>query len=342
MRLIGRLETLEQGKKISRFLDSERISNLCESEDGEGCLIWVHEEDDVAIARQWFDEFLYNPENSWFCVYSSDVLKESTNQKKRKFMPEKSIFMRGASSGFITNTLLLFCVALFLFEEIGYDFEGDSRSLEDVYFGAYSSIARVMMYDMPKHPRVYWRGIYHEALQRSRLGVWSLHYNGPMFEKIQEGELWRLFTPALLHGGLLHICFNLLWLHVLGRQMELRLGIFRYLLFILVAAVISNFGQYLMSGFQFVGLSGVICAMIMFIWTRMNRAAWEGYQLQRSTMNFLFTFIFGIAALQMLVFFLELSLGKSGFSLGIANTAHIVGGVVGAMFARLEAFSWKR
>ena len=42
---------------------------------------------------------------------------------------------------------------------------------------------------------------------------------GPMFTKIKELEIYRLFTPALLHIGLLHILFNMLWLFYLGKQM---------------------------------------------------------------------------------------------------------------------------
>lgn len=239
---------------------------------------------------------------------------------------KKDVFSEAAVYGLITKTLLIVCVALFVFEYLKMDFDAET------------SISGALMYDSPKNPRNYWRGMYHEILANSRSHFKSFSYNTPMFEKILDGEIWRLFTPAILHGGLLHICFNLLWLHTLGRQMEIRLGIFRYSLFILIAALISNLGQYLMSGYNFVGLSGVICAMIMFIWTKMNIAAWEGYQIQRSTMSFIAVFILGLAGLQAIVFSLQL-LGGPPFSFGIANTAHITGGIVGGVLAHAKIFS---
>jgi GlpG protein len=96
-----------------------------------------------------------------------------------------------------------------------------------------------------------------------------------------------------------------------------------------------------MGGYQFVGLSGVICGMIMFVWTRNSIAPWEGYQLDPKTMRFLTIFIVGVAIGQTVAFLSALA-GLGHFSLGIANTAHIMGGVVGWALAKMEVFAWKR
>ncbi|HSV85921.1 MAG TPA: rhomboid family intramembrane serine protease, partial [Levilinea sp.] len=48
-------------------------------------------------------------------------------------------------------------------------------------------------------------------------------------ESIMRGELWRLFTPMLLHGSLAHIGFNMYALMVLGPGLERYYGHLRFL-----------------------------------------------------------------------------------------------------------------
>ncbi|TGD74771.1 rhomboid family intramembrane serine protease [Mangrovimicrobium sediminis] len=79
------------------------------------------------------------------------------------------------------------------------------------------------------------------------------------------GEYWRLVTPVLLHFGLLHIAFNLLWFWVFGAPLERVLGKFNYLGVLLVIAVSSNFSQFLASGpGPFGGMSGVVYGVLGF------------------------------------------------------------------------------
>jgi rhomboid protease GlpG len=187
----------------------------------------------------------------------------------------------------------------------------------------------------------YWTGIYSDIVNlfRAPSAPWNLDVQ--MFGKIREGEIWRLITPCFLHYDIFHILFNMMWLIVLGRQMEKQLGIGKYILFILIAGILSNTAQYLMSGPNFIGYSGVICGMIAFIWVRQKVAPWEGYQLHSSTILFITVFVFAILGIQMVSFVLE-ALGGSGFSAGIANTAHISGGLVGFSLGKMNFFSWKR
>lgn len=188
----------------------------------------------------------------------------------------------------------------------------------------------------------YWQGLYAEFFKTpTNPGNPEkvYYFNAPMFEKIREGEIWRLFTPALLHANIIHILFNMIWLVVLGKQLESRLGGGRYLLFVLITGVFSNTAQYIMSGANFIGISGVLCAMFAFIWMRQRYAAWEGYHLQPGTIAFLGFFIGAMLAIQIVSFVMELYWHVS-ISPGIANTAHFSGVLSGLILGRMKFFAW--
>lgn len=185
----------------------------------------------------------------------------------------------------------------------------------------------------------YWQGFYKQVVEHYKNNT-PITVNAPLFEKVQDGEFWRLFTPALLHANLLHLLFNMLWVVVLGRQMEAKLGIFKYLLFIVITGVICNVLQYLMSGPDFVGFSGIIFAMLTFVWVRMRHAAWEGYQLQPMTMTFMLIYLFMLIGIEVASFFTE-TYYNTAISPGIANTGHLSGAISGWILGRTNLFSWK-
>lgn len=186
----------------------------------------------------------------------------------------------------------------------------------------------------------FWKGFYEKFLNYFTKGEPFWKIDEPMFEKIREGQIWRLLTPIFLHYDIFHLFFNMIWLIVLGKQMELRLGAFRYVVFIVITGVVSNTLQYLMTGPNFIGFSGVLCAMLTFIWMRQKKAAWEGYQLQPSTFIFIMVFIIAMFAIQLLSFFMEIYT-QTSFSPGIANTAHLTGALMGLILGRLDFFAYK-
>lgn len=189
----------------------------------------------------------------------------------------------------------------------------------------------------------YWQGIYPIVLQRiqhSKDSQIAPIDTTPLFEKERQGELWRLFTPCLLHYDILHILFNMLWLVMLGKQIEERLSPFRYLALIGILGVFSNTCQYLMSGSNFIGFSGVLCGMLTFIWMRQKIAAWEGYPLQSSTIKFMIIFIFAMFTIELFSFYLE-AFHNLSISPGIANTAHLSGALMGIILGSLPFFAIK-
>ncbi|MCS4306043.1 GlpG protein [Rheinheimera pacifica] len=87
-------------------------------------------------------------------------------------------------------------------------------------------------------------------------------------------QLWRWFTPMLLHFSLTHLVFNLAWWLYLGRQFEQRLGLVMLLNVTLSVALVSNAAQYFMVNPNFGGLSGVVYGLFGYFWIagRLNPA----------------------------------------------------------------------
>ncbi len=182
-----------------------------------------------------------------------------------------------------------------------------------------------------------WKGVTDLIMKRSWKGYEELPA-GTLFGKIRQGEIWRLYSPVLLHGGFLHILFNMAWLWLLGRQIEQRIGIFRYLIFSLIVGIIANIAQYMMSGPDFVGYSGIIVGMVGFIWMRQKIAPWEGYPLNPAIVRFIVVYVAILLILAMILFCFDF-FHISRFPFNIANTAHIIGGLTGILLARLPFFS---
>lgn len=222
--------------------------------------------------------------------------------------------------------------------QYAYEFSKDYQASED--HGAFlkTPAAFQQLYRYQTTP--YWHGIYETYLvpDQTYQSLNKAFTPTPTFEQISQGEVWRLVTPAFLHANLFHILFNLIWFAFLGNQMEQRIGFWKFALFIVVVATISNIAQYLMTGPNFLGLSGVIMGMAAFIYIRQSKAAWEGYSIQRPTLYFLGFYVLALIALQLVSFGLELS-GKPSIAPNIANTAHLVGALVGLALGSLNFFS---
>lgn len=186
----------------------------------------------------------------------------------------------------------------------------------------------------------YWHGVYQTYMvpHKTYRALNKSFASSPTFTQIKEGEVWRLVTPSFLHANLFHILFNLIWFAFLGNQMEKRIGGWKFAFFIVIVAVISNTAQYLMSGPNFLGLSGVVMGMAGFIFIRQAKAAWEGYSIQRPTLYFLAFYVLALVALQAVSLGLELA-GKQSIAPNIANTGHVVGALVGLALGSLNFFS---
>ncbi|WON76770.1 rhomboid family intramembrane serine protease GlpG [Serratia sp. UGAL515B_01] len=135
----------------------------------------------------------------------------------------------------------------------------------------------------------------------------------------QYSQLWRWVSHALLHFSLLHITFNLLWWWYLGGPLEKRLGAGKLFVITVVSAFFSGWAQSLFSGALFGGLSGVVYALMGYVWLSGERAPESGLSLPRGLMVF--------SVLWLVAGYFDI-LGMS-----IANAAHIAGLVLGLLMA---------
>ena len=116
---------------------------------------------------------------------------------------------------------------------------------------------------------------------------------GPL---VQSGEYWRLFSVALVHGGLTHLFFNMFSLLVLGNPVEAALGKARFLTIFLVSLLTGSLTSiYLNSAPQVsVGASGAVFGLFgAFIAMRkmINEGVRDIYLI--IGLNFVFGFILG-------------------------------------------------
>ncbi|MES2200205.1 MAG: rhomboid family intramembrane serine protease [Chlamydiota bacterium] len=181
-----------------------------------------------------------------------------------------------------------------------------------------------------------WNGVITETMQAIHTGRFD--YRVPLFEKIREGQMWRLFSPALLHKDIIHLVFNMSWLWLLGLQIERRLARVRFLLLVLLIGIFSNTAQYLMGGPYFLGFSGVVVGLTGFIWTRQKKAPREAYPLPRATALFVFYFVLVMMGLEVVTVAAQ-AVFSIVIPLNIANTAHVVGGLAGLVLGRCVFFS---
>ena len=81
-----------------------------------------------------------------------------------------------------------------------------------------------------------------QILSEAITGIdWPVHWGIKYTPLIVEyHQYWRLLTPMLLHGGVLHIGLNMWGLYVLGPNLERLLGPWRFALLYLLSAYAGN------------------------------------------------------------------------------------------------------
>ncbi|MCP5469431.1 MAG: rhomboid family intramembrane serine protease [Chlamydiales bacterium] len=375
MRLICTIDAVKENPiAFSHYLLGEGIQNQCEESSPGQYSVWIIDEDQVEEAAAFYAEFQKDPQNPKYHAHFERMQQiqeeeELAEEEPPPPPPRRRGILSSAPYGPISICIIAAAILLFIWAQVQRGVVIPPKIPGVIQAPVLAPIERKLVYDYPTYfgvrdqlLKLYtpqdikeeappstqakglmqelrrmptWMGAYDRIVMHVRNKEAKLTYKGPMFEDIKQGQVWRIVTPALLHFDFLHIFFNLLWFIVLGNQIEHRLGSLRYLLLVLALAIASNTSQYLMSGPFFMGLSGIVCGMAAFIWARQQVAPWEGYLLHRFTLIFLGIFVIGMFFLQLAFFFLQI-FGKFEATVGIANTAHLIGALTGYLLGRMR------
>lgn len=89
------------------------------------------------------------------------------------------------------------------------------------------------------------------------------------FERVMQGELWRLLTPIFIHDNIFHLAFNMLVLYWAGSRMEENLGSREFLLYYLLAGLVTGSIEFafhatgIVRPAQGLGASGSVMAVLI-------------------------------------------------------------------------------
>lgn len=139
---------------------------------------------------------------------------------------------------------------------------------------------------------------------------------------------YRLIGPAFFHFSWMHIAFNTMWWWHLGGGIERVLGKGVLINLLLVSAIVSNVGQFIVSGPNFGGLSGVVYALFGYVWWYGWLAPEKGLAIPKPLVGFL-------------LFFMLLGFANA-LPVNMANTAHLLGLLSGCGLAWFKVKQAKR
>jgi membrane associated rhomboid family serine protease len=173
-----------------------------------------------------------------------------------------------------------------------------------------------------------------EPLLVSYFALWPLHVSVPGLGGDAGFAPWQLITYSFLHGGLMHLLFNMLALYMFGSDIERVFGSRRYVFYYFTCVIAAAVAQLVVSAvgnwppYPTVGASGGVFGlllafglyfprrMVMLIFPPIPMPAW------------LFVTLYGL---------LELFLGVTGTQQGVAHFAHLGGMLGGYLLIR----SWR-
>ncbi len=138
----------------------------------------------------------------------------------------------------------------------------------------------------------------------------------------------RLLGPAFFHFSWLHIVFNTMWWWQLGGSIERLAGTASLLYLLIISAIVSNLGQFMVDGPNFGGLSGVVYALVGYVWWMGWLLPEKGLSLSKPIIGFmLFWLLLGYTSLM---------------PINVANTAHLLGLVSGCLLAYCQVLTTKK
>ena len=291
MRHIGTIAEHKQAERFVHFLASQQIEATLRPLQETGYAVWVLDEERVATARQQLETFLAMPDDPRFDVPRGHQFRVARWFRQRRTPADRSQYIAVRTAIFRRRGLSPIPVTC-------------------VFIGV--SVAVTLFAHLPALAPVISKLYFSASL-------------GKTFPEIRAGEVWRLVTPIFLHGGLLHLLFNMLWLYQLGGQIETQESSRSVAVMVLVFASICNTAQYLVSGPLFVGMSGVVYGLLGYLWMMTRFQVGTRYMLSEHTV---------------MLMLLWLGLCLVGIIPHVANTEHVVGLLLGVAWGFVRSGGW--
>lgn len=262
--------------------------------------IWIRDEDKNDIAREEYRKFSANPDDPKYRQAVDQAKTILREQKQKSVERSKNVQhpstrqpppLFGGRLPPLTLTLIVLCCVLGVISEF-------SHPSRNNWLG--KLITKQLMFVDAK--------LYSKTKDPAA--------------SIKQGEIWRVITPAFLHGNALHLLFNMLSLASLGRLVERLEGIGRYAIIMLIVAIGSHLLQGLMplkwyGSPNFVGISGVIMGLLGYVGIKTTLRPDLGFQLAPQ-------------AYLMAGLILVLGFSGSQSDFAMANMAHLGGVLAGA------------
>lgn len=294
MRHIGDIKDSAQAQRFGDILYSKGIAHSVDEADG-NWEIWISDEDHMDEARILLSRFQGHPNAEEFADAAAKANKLRTVEAEQKKKFKKNVRDRDRifrdvhrlRNTPIVSTLIIISVLVTLITNFG-----------QMPPTGYLMFSNFMGGDGGPGP----------------------------YYQILHGQVWRLVTPAFLHLDWMHIFFNMWWMYDLGRAVERNKGTLFALAFFIVSAALSNNAQCIMQGPIFGGMSGVVYALLGYVWMRGKYDPTSRMALPQQTV---------IIVIGWMIF------GFLGF-MDMANYAHLGGLVVGCIWGYLEAMGHRR
>jgi GlpG protein len=306
MRQIGTLPDEQQARTFEDYVLTLGVRTQID-EDPDGWAVWVYEEDQVEQARGELEKFVADPDDPSYAQASRraarlrrEAEKQAERARKRHVNVREHWERPLSSRAPVTFGLIAISLAVALL----------SSSFESLW----------RLADR-EEPVLTWMRIVPTEAAADGVRWWP---GRGLADTIYQP--WRVVTPIFIHFTIIHILFNMLWLRDLGSTIEGRRGTRRFILMVLVIAVLSNLAQYLVSGHpNFGGMSGVVFGLFGYIWMKSRFDPESGFFMPPQVV-FL-----------MIAWFLICFTGVIG---NIANTAHTVGLISGLVMGYASKF-WR-
>ncbi len=143
-----------------------------------------------------------------------------------------------------------------------------------------------------------------------------LNSGGLLYDKVADGEIWRIISSIFIHAGIVHLIYNGVSLVIAGIFVELTFGRTKYILIYLSSGITAAITAMLWNSESIsIGASGAIFGLFGAIFVQ---------EYQKRGNKAFFSFI---------SFYIGISL-FSGFVIpGISNAAHIAGLISGAIIS---------